>query len=157
MVAEYGDITAERIVDYCVFQIHKNRTSQYLQSLSINSFGKTGFNKFVDMSNKSKKYSEDMWLKDSGLSRDYLRSLIEDETEHPQSKYVYMQSEEITKQRFLGSNTGFYICIQSTLLWSPFSETCNKCANVEKCKIETERRYPELYRIRTEEYAKTQR
>lgn len=154
---EYGDVTAQRLVDYCVFQIHKNRSSKYQSSLAVNSFGDTGFSKYKEMANKRKNYAEDAWLSENELSRVELQSLIEINKEHPQAKYIYMESEEPMKKRFLGTLTGFFICCEGTLLWSPFSKCCNECALSDKCKIETAKRYPEIYRLRVEKYEEYQR
>lgn len=105
------------------------------------------------MYSKSKVYSEDKWLSEAQLTREYLNSLV-NKREHPQAKYIYMPSEECTKKRGINTDIGFVICSTSTLMWSPFSPACQMCTNVEKCKQETAIKYPELYRIRLEEYGK---
>ena len=102
-------------------------------------------------SSRSKQYMEDQGLSEANLTRAYLNSLI-CKKEHPQSKYIYMPSEECTKKRSINTDIGFLICSTSTLMWSPFSPACQICTNVEKCKKETAIKYPELYRIRLEEY-----
>ena len=103
------------------------------------------------MSSRAKQYMEDQWLSEANLTRAYLNSLI-CKKEHPQSKYIYMPSEECTKKRSINTDIGFLICSTSTFMWSPFSPACQICTNVEKCKQETAIKYPELYRIRLEEY-----
>ena len=42
----------------------------------------------------------------------------------------------------------------STLMWTPFSPSCSKCAKAEPCRRRTQARYPELYRIRCEAWRK---
>lgn len=149
-----GDFNKERLVDYCVFQIHKNRNSPYQRSLAPKTFGTTALQKYQSMSSKEKKYVEDQWLSEAKLTRVYLSSLICNKTEHPQAKYIYMAAEESTKKRCVNTEIGMVICSTSTLMWSPFSPTCQRCVNAERCKEETEAKYPELYRIRLEEYGK---
>ena len=146
-----GNYNASRMVDYCVFQTHKNRLASFQKNLASKAFGQTALKKYNEMSSKEKKYMEDKWLSEANLSRSSLNSLI-CKKEHPLAKYIYMQSEEGTKKRNVSTDVGFLICSTSTLMWSPFSPTCELCKNVDKCKIETEKRYPELYRIRMEKY-----
>ena len=146
-----GEFSASRLADYCVFQIHKNRESAYQRRLAPNAFGKTAMSKYASMSTRQKTHCENQWLSEANLTRAYLVSLINiKKKEHPLSKYIYMVSEEGTKQRFLDTEMGFMICKTSTLMWSPFSDTCNRCKNADKCKEETAIKYPELYRIRLE-------
>lgn len=149
-----GTLNSSRMIDYCVFQIHKNRNAQFQRSLAPNALGKTALNKYKELSSKNKSYAEDIWLSENQLTRAYLNSLII-KKEHPQSKYIYMPSEEGTKERGINTKAGFLICSISTLMWSPFSEACQQCNNAEMCKKETEKKYPELYRIRVEKYGET--
>lgn len=149
-----GEMNESRLVDYCVFQAHKNRQSPYQRTLAPNVFGATAFKKYQSLSSRQKKFVEDRWLSEKGLTRTHLCSLVCNRREHPQAKYIYMEAEERTKKRFHGTEMGFAICSASTLMWSPFSEACQQCENTERCKAETESRYPELYRIRLEEYDK---
>lgn len=148
-----GEFNTLRLVDYCVFQIHKNREAQYQKQLATNVFGITSLKKYLQMSSKQKTYVEDNWLKSVGLTRDYLNSLI-CKKKHPLMKYLYMPSEEFTKRRSLGTALGFLRCSMSTMMWSPFSESCQQCSQQGNCMKETEKRYPELYRLRMEEYGK---
>lgn len=149
-----GELNGTRLVDYCIFQIHKNRQSPYQHKLAPNAFGTTALQKYRQMSSKQKRYAEDRWLEDNSLTRSQLYALVADKKAHPQAKYVYMAAEESTKRRFHNTNMGLAICAASTLMWSPFSAACQECGNAGRCKEETERRYPELYRIRLEEYDK---
>lgn len=152
-----GDFNTARLVDYCVFQTHKNRQSPYQRTLATSSFGVTAFKKYQSLSSKRKTYVEDRWLEEGGLTRALLRGLIDDRREHPQAKYVYMAAEESTKNRFHNTEMGYALCQASTLMWSPLSDACQRCRHTGHCKEETERRYPELYRLRQEEYDKERR
>lgn len=146
-----GRFSYSRMIDYCIFQLHKNRESTFQQRLASTAFGSTALQKYSAMTSCNKNYSEDKWLAKAQLTRTYLNSLI-GKQEHPQSKYIYMPSEEGTKKRGLNTDVGFIICSTSTLMWSPFSPSCQQCRNVERCRQETEIKYPELYRIRLERY-----
>jgi len=145
-----GEMNNSRMVDYCIFQAHKNQNSEWQQQLSISSFGDTAIKKYTEMSSKGKSYIEDKWLQSFDLTRSSLLSLIEKAATHPLEEYIYMKSEEVAKNRFFNSPTGYFLCSTSTLGWSPFSPTCNKCNNVDKCKEMTRETFPELYRIRLE-------
>jgi len=146
-----GVFNTVRMVDYCVFQIHKNRTSPYQHKLAYSAFGVTAFQKYQKLSSKRKKYVEDRWLEGAGLNRSLLCSSISERREHPQAKYVYMAAEESTKKRFHNTEMGYALCCASTLMWSPLSDACSQCRYTDCCKEETARRYPELYRLRQEE------
>jgi hypothetical protein len=146
-----GTLNTERLVYYCIFQCHKNRNAPYQKRLAPNTFGATALKKYQQMASKEKRYMEDQWLASASLTRSYLNSLI-CKKEHPLSKYVFMRSEEATKKRSINTDLGFALCYTSTLMYSPFSPSCQSCTNSEKCKVETQKRYPELYRLRIERY-----
>lgn len=148
-----GELNYDRIVDYCIFQCHKNRTFPHQRGLAPKTFGKTAMNKYRTMASKEKRFMEDKWLAEASLNREYLVRLIV-EKEHPMAKYIYMPAEEATKMRGLNTDVGFVICLASTLMWSPFSDTCSVCRHSDKCKKETECRFPELYRLRIERWQK---
>lgn len=142
-----------RMVDYCIFQLHKNRNSEYANINVLGSFGMTAITKYKSMSTKEKTYAEDKWLEEIGTSRQALRSLIKsDNRQHPHYKYVKMPSEESTKLRYHNTPMGMVLCDYSTLLWDPFSHACQTCEYVEDCKLKTSEYYPELYRLRQEEW-----
>ena len=63
-------------------------------------------------------------------------------------------NEETTKRRLLSTEAGYLVCALSTLMWTPFSPSCSKCAKAEPCRRRTQARYPELYRIRCEAWRK---
>lgn len=153
-----GEFSTTRLVDYCVFQIHKNRQSPHQRTLAPNTFGDTALQKYQQMTSKQKTYAEDKWLEEAQLTRTHLNSLISIEKKvHPLSKYIYMASEECTKRRCVNTEVGMVICATSTLMWSPFSDTCQQCKNADECKQATATKYPELYRIRIEEYGESKK
>lgn len=142
-----GGLSRERIVDYCVSSAYafKNRGTEW----TINqAFGPKSVQRYN--SDKGLRYYENKWLASENITREDLMSLIEDRSQHPQAKYIYLPMEEATKARALNSDAGFLICQSSTLGWSPESECCNQCRFTEECKIETNRKYPEIYRLRLE-------
>lgn len=150
-----GEFNGCRMVDYCIFQVHKNRNADHQRALAPNAFGDTAFKKYLSMSSKEKTYAENCWLDEVGLNRSVLYGLVESRKSHPLAKYIYMPAEEQTKKRCINTDTGFAICFTSTLMWSPFSDTCSRrCRFADRCRAETEKKYPELYRIRIEEYGK---
>lgn len=153
-----GEFSTARLVDYCIFQTHKNRMSPHQRTLAPNTFGNTALQKYQQMASKQKTYAEDKWLAQAQLTRAYLNSLISiKKKEHPLSKYIYMASEESTKKRCVNTEVGLVICTTSTLMWSPFSDTCKQCTNADKCKQITADKYPELYRIRIEKYGENEK
>lgn len=142
-----GGLSRERIVDYCVTSayIFKDRGTEW----KINQvFGPKSTQRFD--TDKGRRYYEDRWLTSANITRADLLSLIEDKSQHPQAKYIYLPMEESTKRRLLNHEAGFLICQSSTLGWSPESECCSECKFTEECKIETNRKFPEIYRLRLE-------
>lgn len=150
-------LSRERIVDYCVCQVYA--ASRYDKGYVTgkwnitHSFGKKALERFKE-TGKAKKYYEDKWLRECALSRSMLLSLIENREKHPLYKFIYPDYEDVTKMRMLSSEVGYYICAVSTLLWTPFSPACRDCLKADLCKERTRSRYPELYRIRLEEFSK---
>lgn len=148
---KFGVLTAQRIVDYVVCSSHafKDRGSNW----KLNQvFGPKSMERFN--SDKGRVYFENKWLESEGLSRSSLLSMIVDRSEHPKAKYIFVPSEEGTKQRLLNREVGFVICQTSTLGWSPLSTACSECNFVTKCKIETQKKYPEIFRLRIEYVSK---
>ena len=144
---EFGAITKERMVDFCICTAHAYRSRE---TWTINqAFGPSSIKRLKE-SKRGARYYEDQWLEGGGLSRDALIQLIADRSEHPLAKYIFQESEEQTKMRLLNRPVGFVICQQSTLGWSPLSAACGGCKFIEQCKQETGKKYPELYRIRVE-------
>lgn len=143
---EFGSVTAERLVDICVFAAYRFREARWTVKTV---FGQATINNFKERKN-GVKYYENKWLESQGLTRGYLVGLIADRREHPQAKYIYMASEENTKRRYLGQRIGYLLCQSSTLGWSPLSEACHRCSFTPECQSETNRKYPEIYRLRIE-------
>ena len=144
---EYGTITKERLVDFCICTAHIYRVREKWTIQQV--FGPTSLSRFKE-SKQGKVYYEDKWLSEGQLTREYLYNLIADRKEHPQAKYIHVLSEEGTKRRLLNQRVGYLLCQTSTLGWSPVSETCKQCDFQQECENETQRKYPELYRIRLE-------
>lgn len=144
----------ERIVDFCVCQVYaiSRFDAVYLKRWKVShSFGQKALERFA-ANQQATRYYEDRWLRKYGLSRGVLVSYIRDRREHPLFRYVFPRYEEVTKERALNTTVGYYICGISTLLWTPFSPACQQCCHAEACRERTRLNYPELYRIRTEEY-----
>lgn len=146
-----GSLNDERLVDYCVCQAHFYRdfNASGKAWVPAHSFGSNAIKRY-EKAAKGKRYYEDKWLQSKSLTRKDLYSLIISKKQHPQAKYIYMPSEEITKDRFINTDNGFFLCQTSTLGWSPASASCQHCQYCENCKKETSRKFPELYRIRVE-------
>lgn len=144
---EFGAVTCERLVDVCITGAYtfRERSDWTLKQV----FGPSTI-KRVKEQKRGQIFYQNQWLETGGLSRDALLALIKDRKEHPQAKYIYIQAEEATKIRQLNRKTGFLICQLSTLGWSPMSDACNQCQFVADCQKETERKYPEIYRLRIE-------
>lgn len=143
---EFGAITSERLVDFCVAIAYYYRDRKFQIG---HLFGQSAIKRLKTNAHGSKFY-EDRWLKKKNLSRILLVDMIKDKGSHPHAKYIYMPSEETTKQRMLNLEVGFTICQISTLGWSPLSPTCQQCKFIEECKAETQRKFPELFRLRSE-------
>ena len=144
---KYGALTAQRVVDYVVCAAHafKDRGANW----KLNQvFGPKSIERFN--TEKGRVYYENKWLASQGLNRAALLSMIIDRSEHPKAKYIFVPSEEGTKLRLLNRQVGFVICQTSTLGWSPLSEACAECEYIEQCKLETQKKYPEIFRLRME-------
>jgi len=142
---EYGKVTKERLVDFCICTAYAYRGREQWTSQQV--FGNASLKRFRE-AKRGARYYEDKWLAEALLTRDYLYNLITDKREHPQAKYIYVSSEESTKKRLLNKKAGYLLCQTSTLGWSPASQSCVQCRFAEECMRETQRKYPELYRIR---------
>lgn len=155
----YEGIADDRIVDYIVYQIYRTRQNfengygwqpNFLfTDYSIGKYRK----QFIDESGKSgMNYYINQWLDDAELTRGDLVRIIEDPKPNSMRKYVYMESEEQTKKRFLNTEAGFILCQRSTTGWAPLSETCERCEYQKQCEQATEKRLPELVRLRREKH-----
>lgn len=143
----YGALSVERIVDYCVSSAYafKDRGDKWTirQALGAKSIDRAS----VGQKNR---FYEDEWLETVNIVRFELIDLIVDKRTHPLSKFVYMPTEESTKQRAHNKEGGFLLCQMSTLGWSPFSYSCQQCRFVDDCQDLTKEKLPELYRLRIE-------
>lgn len=149
-----SDLSAERLNDYCICQVYaiSRFDEDYLRKWKVShSFGKKAIERF-EKSNKGKKHFEDKWLKAAGMSRSGLLIEFRDRSEHPLMKFIFPEYEENTKKRMHSSEVGFYLCQISTLLWTPFSPSCQTCKNEARCKEVCSKKYAELYRLRLDEF-----
>lgn len=151
---QYGEIGPERLVDFCVCQGYATSGygEEYHRRWKVShSFGGKAVSRFAG-SNAARRYHEDCWLKEYGLSRSVLQACIADRSEHPYLRFIYPEYEEHTKRRLLSTRAGYAVCALSTLLWTPFSPACRACRSVNACRERTREVFPELYRIRCEEW-----
>ena len=153
----YDGMADDRVVDYVVYQIYRKRDNiskgygwqvhhmftdyavEKYRHQFMSEEGKSGMNYYINQ-----------WLDENDLSRQALVKMIEPPKPNSMRKYVYMESEEVTKRRFLNTDAGYILCQRSTTGWSPQSETCMACKFKEQCEMDTERRLPELVRMRRE-------
>ena len=151
---------SERTVSSClaVLEQHYGELGYALNSYGVayhcrwkvsHSFGKKAIMRFFE-SHAGRRYYENRWLKENGVSRCALQASIADRSTHPFQRFIYPEYEDHTKLRLLSTDAGFAVCGLSTLLWTPFSPACRKCQQSESCRQRTERCFPELYRLRLE-------
>lgn len=153
---EVVSVSAERLSDFCICQTYaiSGYDTAYRRKWNVShSFGKKAIGRYF-RSGKERRYREDRWLKSFGLSRHDLARAVEDRRSHPFGRFIYPEYEETTKRRLLSTEAGYLVCALSTLMWTPFSPSCSKCAKAEPCRRRTQARYPELYRIRCEAWRK---
>ena len=145
----YGYITDERIVDYCVFAAYRYRNTPAIQKVK-QAFGTTAIQTFIK-SSSIERFCENKWIASGKLSRNDLIQMINiTQRQHPHAQYLYMASEEQTKLRMHNRQVGFVLCQSSTLGWSPLSEACKSCDYIADCKTLTQKKYPEIFRLREE-------
>lgn len=157
------EIDDERIVDYIVYQLYRQRS--FIEGGSWQHtwlFSKSAMDKFrrqfLSVDGKSgMNYYIDRWLDEGELSRGELTAMIAKPKPNPLRRLVYLPSEEPIKKRFLNTKDGLALCQSSTTGWSPLSETCGRCDNWVECGKITAKKYPELMRFRKEEYGKQKR
>ena len=152
----YSDMADDRIIDYIVYFLYLKREprwrftiddffsdyviSRYKQQFMSDN-GKAGINYYINQ-----------WLDDGELSRASLTKMIEKPKPHKMSKFIYMESEELIKKRFINTDMGYMLCQRSTTGWAPRSHCCQTCKNSSQCICATERKYPELIRLRRQDY-----
>ena len=145
-------VSAERLADFCICQVCAmcGFGTGYRRRWDIrHSFGGKAVERYLQADRK-RRYHEDRWLKSFSLSRGELASLAEDRSRHPLAKFIFPEYEEATKRRLLSTEVGYAVCGMSTLLWTPFSPSCRRCACSGRCRRRTASLYHELYRIRCE-------
>lgn len=150
-----------RIVSFIVYQIYRYRDMIGVKGTRWNllwCFSDKAVERFKHQflevrSKTGMMYYIDQWLNEADISREDLVKMIGD-TGHRLNKFIYMCSEDETKRRFFNTEMGYMLCIQSTTGWTPMSPVCQKCRNTEKCIESSSKRYPELIRLRKENYGK---
>lgn len=152
----YGDLSPERIVDFCVAQVYAvyNFPPEYLKRWKAShSFGSRSLERYRN-TGSGKRYYEDVWMKEQGITRSGFLQELTPHRKHPLSAFIDPAYEEHTKRRLLSTSAGYYICGVSTLMWNPFSFSCGKCGWKKRCMDRTRVRFPELYRLRIEKSGK---
>lgn len=148
-----------RLADYVMYQVYRYADNiagiapthfQYSWCFSENAVKKFR-NQYFGEGNPRIDYWIDKWADDLGFTRDQITEYISGPKPNKWRKYVEMPSEEMVKIRFHNTDSGFILCCNSTMGWSPGSRACSKCKYVDKCKVATGNRYPELLRLRLEE------
>lgn len=153
----YAGMADDRIVDFVVYQVYRyrdmiaeyphtrwqlswffsdNAVAKY-KSQFLSEEGKSGMNYYIDQ-----------WLREGELDRQMLSDMLADPTQHRLAKFIYQEGEEMTKKRFLNTEMGMMMCLQSTTGWTPKSPTCQQCQYTSRCMEESAKRYPEIIRLR---------
>lgn len=152
----YSNMADDRIIDFLVYSLYLKRDTRY--RFTVNQIFAEGLmekfrKQFMSADGKSgMNYYIDEWLSGAGLTRAKLTKMIEKPRPHKMSKFIYMESEELIKRRFYNTDMGYMLCQRSTTGWSPRSQYCKGCKNVEHCITVTEQKYPELVRLRRKDY-----
>lgn len=159
LFAVYGGCSEMRITDFVVYQIYRYRDmiAEWPRGSWTLSwcFGETAVEKYRQqfMSEDGKRgmnYYIDKWLSDMGLSREMLSDMLSEKRERG-GKYICLTGEDATKRRFLNKPSGMMLCLASTTGWTPQSPVCKECRCSSECMERTERKYPEITRLRKEE------
>ncbi len=148
-----------RIVDFVVYQIYRYRDMicdpssrfQVTWCFSDNAIEKYRKQFIEDAGKSGMTYYINRWLSSFGINRDRLIEIMEPPRENPMRKFVYLACEDQSKSRFHNTEEGFLLCQSRTTGWTPKSEWCSSCDYEERCALATERKYPELFRLRQEE------
>lgn len=148
----YGGLYDARIADYLAYQIYINRNSiAEGRWKAIWLFGNSSIekykNQFLSPNGKAGiMYYIDQWLDGFGISREIIAKALSVK-KNSMKEYKDSDYEEPIKQRFYNTEAGYILCMQTTG-WNPNSPSCNGCIFIDKCKESTQKRFPELYRIR---------
>lgn len=147
----------ERIADFLLYQIYRLR-----ETISLSKqwdldwiFSFKGVDKFklqfLTKEGKSgMRYYIQEWMDDNDLTMETILRFMEEPKPSPLSPYVYLPSEEPIKRRWFNTEMGLLLCLSETTGWSPLSAACQQCKQKEICELETQRKYPELIRLRKE-------
>lgn len=147
-------LSDERIIDCIIYQIYRYRESRHPVDYRW-CFSRTAIDKFYMQfygggKGRQMTYYINQWLKEHNITRPDLIKLIARPKENSYAKYIYIQAEEMCKSRFLNTNVGFLMCKNNTTGWTPLSKNCKQCKFVSKCITESEKKYPEIIRLRKE-------
>lgn len=145
-----------RVIDFLVYQIYRFRDLIAITGSRWNitwCFSDKAIEKFknqflVSEGKAGMLYYIDQWLEEGGLNRGMLEDLICEQKEHRLAKHIYIQSEDYTKRRFVNTEVGVALCSKATTGWAPQSPICSSCKFADKCMRITEKKYPELVRLR---------
>lgn len=146
----YPILGTERIAEYCIFQVYRVSCMSKINRdrwKPISAFTDSAVKNFITR-NVDGKYYEDRWLEQFNLGRKELVGYFEHRSKHPMARFIYPKYEERTKSRAISTEAGYYICLLSTMLWTPYSKACQECIYAERCRERTMAKFPELYRLR---------
>lgn len=150
-----GDVSRERIIDYCVCQVYfiHQQGDEYvkLKWKISHSFGQKAFERYIS-NNSRRQHYENKWLQDIGKSRGDFLTTIQDKKDHPESKFINPVWEERDKMRMHNTRSGFTICGRATTLWCPSSKACQSCVWADECKQIAGVLFPEIIRLRIENH-----
>lgn len=150
---------SERLVDFVVYQVYRYREAmtdpnsrfQVTWCFSDNAIEKYRKQFIEDEGKSGITFYIDRWLSSFGIDRNRLIAIMSPPKENPMRKFVYIESEDNSKSRFHNTEAGYVLCQTSTTGWTPKSRWCSSCAFSGRCMTATERKYPELTRLRQQE------
>ena len=149
-----SEMSDMRITDYLTYQVYRNRKAiaEYkwmVQWLFSDSYIERYKQQFMSSEGKAgMRYYIDQWLSEFGIDREIIAKSLSNK-QSPAKDYKESDYEEPIKQRFHNTEAGYILCMQTTG-WNPLSPSCVSCIYADKCKEQTEKRFPELYKVRTQ-------
>lgn len=149
-----------RIVDFVVYQVYRfreviaepNSRFQVTWCFSDNAIEKYRKQFIEDEGKSGITYYIDRWLSSFSIDRGRLMEIMEPPKENPMRKFIYLQCEDQARSRLHNTEAGYMLCQLRTTGWAPRSALCSSCGFAERCKADTERKYPELTRLRQQDY-----
>lgn len=144
---ENGFLNESILIDYIIFSIYRLKDVKFVNQPTY--FSKNSIEKFLSR-NRGVDYYTSQFVEDNGTTRGTIKSYFINNSKHPLSKYIYVESEELTKMRKINTLTGYFICINNTTLYSPHSEACLICSNSDRCESNLINTNPELHRLRVQ-------